>query len=210
MSVITLLIKKIFEILCLIIIKVKKMKKTYLLSFFMLFVITACSSMSVSERETKRNQLDEMTAAAIAGLVEQDENLQKELNDSLGYAVANMKVTKVPVVGAGGGEGVYLNKKTGKRTYFTVSRFDIGGGWGARSYKALVVIKSEAALVRFDSGVWEFQAGVEASAGTAAAEGSSGALNDDFTVHVLSDGGASATATARVIRIKENSELTGD
>ena len=186
------------------------MKKTYLLSFFMLFVITACSSMSVSERETKRNQLDEMTAAAIAGLVEQDENLQKELNDSLGYAVANMKVTKVPVVGAGGGEGVYLNKKTGKRTYFTVSRFDIGGGWGARSYKALVVIKSEAALVRFDSGVWEFQAGVEASAGTAAAEGSSGALNDDFTVHVLSDGGASATATARVIRIKENSELTGD
>ena len=164
--------------------------------------------MTVSERETKRNQLDEMAATAIAGLVKQDDNLQKELDDSLGYAVANMKVTKVPVVGAGGGEGVYVNKITGKRTYFTVSRFDIGGGWGARSYKALLVMTSQEVLDRFDGGTWEFQAGVEASAGTAAAEGSSGALNEGYAVHVLSDGGASATATARVIRIKVNSELT--
>jgi len=44
----------------------------------------------------------------------------------------------------------------------------------------------------------------------AATEGSSGALNEGYTVHVLSDGGASATATARVIRIKINSELTDD
>ena len=184
------------------------MKKISVLLISMLFIITACSSMSVSERETKRTQLDEMAATAIAGLVKQDENLQKELDDSLGYAVVNMKVTKVPVVGAGGGEGVYLNKKTGKRTYFTVSRFDIGGGWGARSYKGLLVMSSQEVLDRFDGGVWEFQAGVEASAGTAAAEGSSGALNEGYTVHVLSDGGASATATARVIRIKVNNELT--
>ena len=186
------------------------MKIIYLLLFCMLLVLTACSSMSVSERETKRNELDKMAVAAIAGLVEQDETLQQKMDDSLGYAVANMKVTKVPVVGAGGGEGVYLNKKTGKRTYFTVSRFDIGGGWGARSYKALLVMTSQEVMDRFDGGVWEFQAGVEASAGTVAAEGSSGALNEGYTVHVLSDGGASATATARVIRIKVNSELTDD
>ena len=149
-----------------------------------------------------------MAATAIAGLIEQDPALQQKLDASLGYAVTNMKVTKVPIVGAGGGEGVYLNKKTGKRTYFTVSRFDIGGGWGARSYKGLLVMTSQEVLDRFDGGTWEFKAGVEAYAGTAAAEGSSGALNEGYTVHVLSDGGASATATARVIRIKVNSELT--
>lgn len=186
------------------------MKKTHLLSFCMILVLSACSSMSVSQRETKRDELDKMAANAIAGLIEQDATLQQEIDDSLGYAVANMKVTKVPIVGAGGGEGVYVNKKTGKRTYFTVSRFDLGGGWGARSYKALLVMTSQEVLDRFDGGVWEFQAGVEASAGRAAAEGSSGALNEGYTVHVLSDGGASATATARVIRIKVNSELTGD
>ena len=104
------------------------MNKTHLLLLCMLFVITACSSMSVSERETKRSQLDEMAATAITGLIEQDATLQQKIENSLGYAVANMKVTKVPVVGAGGGEGVFVNKKTGKRRYFTVSRFDIGGG----------------------------------------------------------------------------------
>lgn len=108
----------------------------------------------------------------------------------------------------GGGEGVFVNKKTNKRTYFTVSRFDIGGGWGARSYKILMVVDEQKILDKLEDGTWEFQAGVEASAGTAAAEGSSGALNEGYTVHVLSDGGASATATARVIRIKVNSQLT--
>jgi hypothetical protein len=182
------------------------MKKLYLIS--MLFVITACSSMSVIERETKRAELDLMAKTAIEGLLKQDPDLQKEIDASLGYAVANMKLTKIPIVGAGGGEGVFVDKKTNKRTYFTVKRFDLGGGWGARSYKALMVIETQEILERFDNGTWEFQAGVEASAGTAAAEGSSGALNEGFQLHVLSDGGASATATARVIRITVNSELT--
>ncbi len=186
----------------------KEMKHIHLLTLAFLLAITACSSMSVSEKEAKRNQLDEMAATAIAGLVEQDETLQQKIDDSLGYSVANMKVTKVPVVGAGGGEGVFVNKKTNKRIYFTVSRFDIGGGWGARSYKILLVFETQEMLDRFDGGTWEFQAGVEASAGTASAEGGSGDLTEGYAVHVLSDGGASATATARVIRIKENSELT--
>ncbi len=173
----------------------------------MLYVMTSCSSMSVSEKDAKRNALDEMAATTIDALAEDDYALQDKLDESLGYAVANMKVTKVPIVGAGGGEGVLVNRRTNKRTYFTVGRFDIGGGWGVRSYKVLLVIDSQEIIDRFQGGVWEFQAGVEASAGTAASEGSSGALNEGYTVHVLSDGGASATATARVIRIKVNDAL---
>lgn len=56
----------------------------------------------------------------------------------------------------------------------------------------------------------EFQPDVEASAGTAAAAGSTGTLAEVYTVHILADGSASATATARVIRIKVNSELMND
>ena len=60
---------------------------------------------------------------------------------------------------------------------------------------------------RMEGNIWEFQAGAEASAGTVSAEGSSGDMNAGFTMHVLSDGGASATVTARVIRIKGNIKL---
>ncbi len=184
--------------------------KKILVLMCMFFAVTACASISATERETKRNQLDEMAEAAIAGLIEQDPSLQQKLDESLGYAVANMKVTKIPIVGAGGGEGVLINNKTDEHTYFTVSRFDIGGGWGARSYKILLLLETEEMLDRLHGGTWEYQAGVEASAGTASAEGSSGALNEGYTVHVLSDGGASATATARVIRIKVNSKLSAN
>ncbi len=76
-----------------------------------------------------------------------------------------------------------------------------------RSYKVLIVVKTQEILDKFEKDIWEFQAGVEASVGTAAAEGSSGALNEGFSVHVLSDGGASATVTVRVIRLKVNSKL---
>ena len=185
------------------------MKKTHLLSFCMILVLSACSSMTVSERETKRGELDEMASKAIAGLLEQDPGLKAKMDESLGYAVANMKLTKVPIVGAGGGEGVFFQKENNKRMYFTVNRLDLGGGWGARSFKIMLLIESQEMLERMNSkSVWEFQAGAEASAGTASAEGSSSDLNEGFTTHVLSDGGASATVTARVIRIKGNSELT--
>ena len=186
------------------------MKKIQVLNLYAAMVIigifvTACSSLSVSEKEEKRNALDEMAATAIAGLVEQDETLQQQIDEALGYAVINMKVTKVPIVGAGGGEGVFVDAITNKHQYFTVSRFDLGLGWGVRSYKALVLIKSQDVRDRLRGGIWEFQAGAEASAGTAASEGA--VADEDYTVHILADGGASATATLRVIRMKENSNL---
>lgn len=172
------------------------------------FVLSGCSTMSADERDEKRSSIDAMAEDAIAGLIERDSKVQSEIDASLGYAVANMKLTKVPIVGAGGGEGVLIDKNTQQRTYFNVTRLDVGGGWGARSYKVLLVIEDQQILDRFKSGAWEFQAGAEASAGTASAEGSSSDLAQGFTMHVLSDGGASATVTARVIRIKVNKSLT--
>ncbi len=184
--------------------------RTMKLILLVMFLLTGCASMTTAEIDSKRSELDSMAKTTIDGLVKQDAELQKQIDESLGYAVANMKVTKVPIVGAGGGEGVYVNKETGKRKYFTVSRFDIGGGWGVRSYKVLMLLETPESSARLQSSIWKFQAGVEASAGTAAAESSSGAMSEGYTVHVLTDGGASATATVRVIRIKVNSELTDD
>lgn len=184
------------------------MKKSLALLMVMLLVTTGCSTMTTTEKVQKRSELDAMAEAAIADLIEQDPGIKTEIDQSLGYAVANMKLTKVPVVGAGGGEGVFVNNKTQQRTYFTVSRFDIGGGLGVRLYKVLLVFESQKVIDRIEGGVWKFQAGAESSAGTASADGSSSDLNKGFTMHVLLDGGASATVTVRVIRIKVNNQLT--
>lgn len=185
------------------------MKNKLTLFVFILFFVSGCSTMTTAEKEQKRSELNDMAEKAIAGLIEQDATIKTEIDGSVAYAVANMKLTKVPIVGGGGGEGVLVIKDPQQRIYFTVSRFDVGGGWGARSYKALVVLDSQKVLDDVKDGAWEFQAGGEASAGTASLEGSSSDMVDrGFKMYVLSDGGASATVTARTIRISINRELT--
>ena len=183
------------------------MNKTRLFILVMLFSMAGCSTMTTAEKEQKRNALDDMAKQTIAALVEQDAKIQEKLDDSLAYAVSDMKLTKVPIVGAGGGEGVFVNNSSQQRIYFTVSRIDLGGGWGVRAYKVLLLVESQDVLDRLKDGTWEFQAGVEASAGSVSAEGSSSDLNAGFSMYVLSEAGASVTVTARAIRTKVNREL---
>lgn len=184
------------------------MLRSITLMLGLLMMLGGCAALTQSEIEQKRETLDTMAAKAIEGLIAQDPALQAELDKAVGYAVANMKLTKVPVVGVGGGEGVLVDTRTKERRYFTVSRFDLGGGWGVRSYKALMIIHSEKILEAFKGGSWKFEAGAEASAGSAAAEGGAPAKQQDFTMHLLADGGASATVTVRAIHASIDDALT--
>ena len=177
---------------------------------FASLLIVGCSTMTLEEKQSKRAELGSMAEQAIADLIAKDESIKDQLDTAKGYLVADMKLTKVPIVGAGGGEGVFVDKLTGEQMYIEVGRFDIGGGWGARAYKALLIIETEEIMERMRDGAWEFAAGVEASAGSAAADGSSSGLGQGYTLHVLSEAGASATATARVIRIKISSKLSDE
>ena len=115
------------------------MIKNYIL--FAVIFIAGCSSMSVIEKDQKRSELDAMAKATIASLIEKDPQLKEEIENSPGYAVFDAKVTKVPIVGGGGAEGVLINKSQ-RHVYITAKRFDIGGGVGARSFKALMVFDS--------------------------------------------------------------------
>lgn len=175
------------------------------LFIFLLFVLVGCASMTMAEKEQKRGELDAMFAAGVAAFIEQDPEVEEELEASVGYAVASMQVTKIPFIGWGGGEAVLIDNSTQQRGYYTISRFDVGGGFGVRAYKVLMVFASQAIVDKWKTGKWEFKAGAEASAGTAGADG--GFSGTGFTMYTLSEGGASATVTARVIRVKVNRAL---
>ena len=68
-----------------------------------------------------------------------------------------------------------------------------------------MVFESHKIVDQWKTGKWEFKAGAEASAGTAGDGGFSG---KGFTMYTMSEGGASATVKARVIRVKLDKTLS--
>ena len=167
-----------------------------------------CAQLSPEDKSDAKTKIDTMAKTTIDTLIENSPEIFSSLENAQGYAVVNWKVTKVPVVGAGGGDGVIVNKSTGERKYIKVRRFDFGGGWGARSFKNLVIIHDEAIINKaMAGGSFKFEAGAEVAAGTAGVEGGSGDLNKGIESHMLLDGGGSATATVRFIYFTMDKDL---
>jgi len=185
----------------------RKTMKLFTLSILSILLLVGCSTMSLDEKNSQRAEIDKMAMQTIATLIKEDPSIQKNLDTAVAYAVINWKVTKIPLVGAGGGNGLIVNKKTGKHTYVNVSRFDIGGGWGVRSFKNLIIIHNQKTLDAGKDGIWKFAGGAEVAVGTASIEGDHQVNKQDTTTHMLLDGGGSATATIRVLHMSINSDL---
>ena len=175
------------------------MRKTTIVSLIFGFFCVGCS-IAPKDAEAIKG-LDIVSKNTIEQLSKQHHNLKTELETAVGHIVIDMKVTKVPVVGAGGGQGVIYTKGSEEKVYIKAVRADVGGGWGARSYKVLVVIHSSEVLEKSKKNHWIFDAGAEVAAGSAALEGGTGSLSKGYNVYHLSDIGASATITARAIRV---------
>ncbi|WP_218408874.1 hypothetical protein [Aeromonas sp. sif0611] len=171
---------------------------------FIMLMVAGCSHLNDEQKSIKQQSINDMARNTITQLLERDERLTKAFDESLAYMVVDMKVTKIPAVGVGGGEGVLFMKAENKPTFYRVQRFDLGAGWGARSYKALVLVSSQNIMEKLKEGLWVFDIGGEASAGTAAMAGTSSDIIPEYSVHILSDGGVSASITARAIRISKS------
>jgi hypothetical protein len=172
------------------------------------WLAAGCATTTPEELAQQQNELDTMAEESVAALIKKNPDLQSVFDDAVGYMVVDMKLTKVPIVGAGGGKGVVVDKVNNKRTYVSVKRLDLGGGWGVRAFKAIFTFTDKEKLADAAGGRLAFQAGAEAAAGGASAEGSTGAMTKGFETYVLSEGGASATVTVRAIRLKSFSETT--
>ena len=168
------------------------------------FLVTGCSNLDAEQRNRKQQDVLGMAHSTVHELNEQNGKLAKSFEESLAYLVVDMKVTKIPAIGVGGGEGVLLMKADKQPIFYSVQRFDIGAGWGARSYKILVLLNSKEIIEELKDGHWIFDIGGEASVGTTAMEGASSGIAPEYSVHILSDGGVSASITARAIRISKS------
>jgi lipid-binding SYLF domain-containing protein len=84
----------------------------------------------------------------------------------VGYFVSRVSATKIPLVGAGYGIGVLIDKETGSHTYMNISRADLGAGLGASKFRVLILFENREVLQQFRSGIWKSGLGAESAAGT--------------------------------------------
>jgi lipid-binding SYLF domain-containing protein len=169
---------------------------------FNLIILFGCATLSSAEKDAKRAELDKMGEKAVAAFLETKPELQEIFDNAVGYIVIDMKVTKIPWFGAGGGLGVVTDIRTDTRSYIKVSRFEVGGGVGAQIYKVIIVFSDAKLFDKAVAGVWYYEAGTEASVGHAGAEGAVKKPTKGYQAFRLLEGGAAATITVRVARAR--------
>lgn len=121
--------------------------------------------MTVEEQQAKLAELDAMGERTVTKLLEVQPEAHEALVQSVGYTVIDMAVTKIPFLGGGRGLAVTVDKRSGEKSYAKVSQFEVGGGIGAKRFKAIVFFMEEQLLDRAIEGAWHFEAGAEVSAG---------------------------------------------
>jgi len=167
--------------------------------------VTACAGGLVGSKEEKLAYFENLEKETLARLVKEQHKIEQELAQAVGYAVVEKKVVKVPMVGAGGGAGVVVEKANGKRTYLRVPELQFGAGWGGRAEKIVLIFQDIEKLRDLADGKWHGTVGAEAAAkagdvGAAGGGGTSDLMTKGYSTYVLTDAGVSATATINVLR----------
>jgi lipid-binding SYLF domain-containing protein len=174
-----------------------------------LFVgMSGCASIPGKSGEEQLKAIDALSERTLKDLYKQEPKSKEEIGNSVGYAIMNNKFMKIPIVGAGSGYGVAINNKTGEKTYLEIVRFDIGGGYGARSVRTILIFQNEKKFKDFINGVWSVRAGAETGAkvNDEAVSGVAGSDNlpgdKGYSIHFIIDEGVSATVTVALIHVK--------
>ena len=187
--------------------KMKFSKSKAFLLFVLLLIGHGCTAIPVDERVAVRSEVNQAANKTIQQLLELDPSLKTRLDASAGYFAGRVGSTKLPLLGGGYGLGVAFDKPDATRTYLNITRFDLGAGLGVGSYRVLVIFETREALENFVKSGWQSGIGVESRIGQRDQSAMMG-LGAGFTAYAVADSGTALTATARLIRLSINTDLT--
>lgn len=171
-------------------------------ALILVFAVAACSSTPTAEPLTYE-QLDAMGDATIMRLLELQPDVRPAFDACTGYMVLDMTMTKIPMVGSGGGLGVVVDRRSGSHSYIKVSQFEVGGGIGVRKFKVVVLFEDAGLIDKVTAGSWHYDAGAEAGAGEQTAGTSAGErTGKGFRAYRLSEGSLVVAVTVRAARAR--------
>lgn len=160
----------------------------------------SCSTTPEHGAAPTRAELDAMSDAALAQVLESRPELGELLEQWPGWGVVEMQAAKIPLVGKGSGYGVVVDRRSGRRSYTRVSRFEIGGGVGAQRFRIVILFEDAALLERAAGGSWHYSAGAEVAAGKSDASGGVARAGKGYRAYRLAESGGAASITVRIAR----------
>lgn len=178
-----------------------------LLLFLVLVAGGGCTTIPVDQRADVRDRINHAAAETITQLADKDPAAKALIEESVGYFAGRVSATKLPFLGGGYGLGVLHDKSDATRSYFDITRFDLGAGLGVGQFRVLIVFETQEALDKFRAKGWQKGLAADSALGN---RGSSAlfASGDGFSAYALTKSGTALTATARLVRLSVNLDLT--
>jgi hypothetical protein len=181
--------------------------ENHFIALMAVLLMSACATIPVEERASLRRKINTRADNTIAALVEKQPELAGELDTCVGYFVGRVSGVKAPAVGAGIGMGVLFDKVQFTRTYLDIKRLELGLGLGSGVYRTLILFHNHETLEKFRSGTWKTGLSTESVFG----ENRStmvAIMDDGVSIYVLAETGVALTASARLVMLSVNEDLT--
>jgi lipid-binding SYLF domain-containing protein len=175
---------------------------------FVTILILAVGSATAEESAQvvqRRQEIDRNAQATLDELLKTHDGVRDLYSRAAGYAV--FTVTKGGfIVSGGGGNGVAVNKASGKHTYMRMGTGGIGLGIGGQRYSLVVLFENPDRLAKFVAGGWDSSATAEAVAGQDGVAVRSSFI-DGVAFYQITDKGLMAQADVSGTKFWVNEEL---
>ena len=114
--------------------------------------------------DKKKAKIDQMAQESLNRLFAENPKTKPLFEKSYGYAVFDARQTKI-VVSGGGGDGVAIERASGKKTYMKQATLGVGVGLGIQVYQVVFMFENRDGFDNFVEKGWEVGAGANAAAG---------------------------------------------
>jgi len=153
-----------------------------------------------TSKEQQRADVRKMARETLNRLYAARPTARGAISTAAGYAVFSNFGMKIMLAGGGSGEGIAVNRKTGRETFMKMVEIQAGLGLGAKQFRLVWVFERQADLDRFVNSGWELggQASAAAKAGSqgGAYEGAL-SISPGVWLYQLTDTGLALELTAK-------------
>jgi len=157
------------------------------------------------DQASKRAKIDETADKTKDDILAANAKAKELYKDAYGWAAFdNLKIAFG--FSGGGGNGVAVDRKTGKRTYMQMGTAGIGLSLGAKKYQVLFLFQDKTTFDNFVEKGWQADASAGAQAGGEGVGAQTGFVNG-IAVYQVSDKGLMATADLAGTKYEKNDKL---